>query len=301
MNTDLNRQALNAVDQCRWRDAQELLYKYVRKTPCHKSYHNLGYYLLINGRISPNGAYRNADKVAVRYLTKAAEYDTTAANRIALAMAVDILQEKHSGVCDPTAYRTAFLAMQEAHEIEPSYESMYNKIRYLYLSEPQNDTILNELRSLVDVFPCYESIWFFCWLLMERGLADECLQYMDMYQSVLSEDDMDRMILYYKCGAYEKCSALYEPLHDKWVFRVSDAAFMVDSLIKTGDVEAAYECVQNCISFYSECPNSQIKSKCKCFKDMLSDDVTLSTKNRLKLIEKYSVKPQIIHQNCFLL
>ena len=70
---EINQAALENLKKQDWQSAQKLFFENARKNPSHKTYNNLGVFLITEGLTCRNGTSRNATKLGLKYLLKAAE------------------------------------------------------------------------------------------------------------------------------------------------------------------------------------------------------------------------------------
>ena len=85
---EINEKALAFLANQDWKTAQELFYENARKFPSHKTYNNLGFFLIREGLLCKNGTQRNALKLGLKYLEKASKFEESSVNCVAMVEAI---------------------------------------------------------------------------------------------------------------------------------------------------------------------------------------------------------------------
>jgi tetratricopeptide (TPR) repeat protein len=81
---DLNRIALETLEEGRFIEAQKLFRENASKNPSGVSLNNLGAYYYCEGMSLPNGSLRKVPQLALRYFKRAEEYTVSAQTQMAM-------------------------------------------------------------------------------------------------------------------------------------------------------------------------------------------------------------------------
>ena len=65
---EINQKAMDALRRQNFAEAQHLFFENAKRNPSHKTYNNLGYYLISEGLECKGGKVRNALKLGIKYL-----------------------------------------------------------------------------------------------------------------------------------------------------------------------------------------------------------------------------------------
>ena len=232
---EINEKALDFLSNQDWKNAQFLFFDNVRKNPCHQTYNNLGVYLINEGLECKNGKTRNAFKLGFKYLLKAAEIKISTINTYAIVEAINslLLQE-----CDKkNLYQFACDCLKKALVLDFSYELQFDYLRFLYLLDPQNKELLNKANSLVQKFPCSESVSLYFQLLRINYLMDEALSCIEHYGSFI--DEVDLFIFYAEFELYEQGYSLCNYIHSSYSMNDFIASAIIECCINTNHISEA--------------------------------------------------------------
>ena len=296
MNTfEINHQALNELSKQNWMEAQRLFFDNAKKNPTHETYNNLGYYLCTEGLECSNGKTRNAELLGMKYLLKAANISTSVRNLSAIATAIDLRLKycNHKKIEEVYTYQNAYKALDKAVKMRYSHEIEYNRLRFLYLSDMQSQTVLDDIRTLITNFQCEESITFYLYVLCIHHHFEECIQSIKKYQSYI--DRADYMILNCLCGEYEQGINCLQDVCRNTSLGELDSAVIIESLIKLGRFKQAKLYADHVIEY-----ESGIKYHGKDhWYIRVFDDLVRSTDYRRKLISQYRYNPVYLTPCCY--
>ena len=129
---EINETALDLLSKQDFTNAQNLFFKNAKENPSHETYNNLGYYLVSEGLICKNGTFRNAYKLGIKYLLKAANLKDSVVNLCALAKAIDYELRIVPKSRKEALYQQSYKYLNKAIEIEFSDELKYNCVRLMF-------------------------------------------------------------------------------------------------------------------------------------------------------------------------
>ncbi|MBR2344096.1 MAG: hypothetical protein IKA64_07575 [Clostridia bacterium] len=291
---EINEKALLCLERQNWREAQRLLFFNAKRSPSHQTYNNLGYYLITEGLECSNGKVRNALKLGVKYLKKAAELGTTVLNINALVEAVEYelrsADEKESGAL----YEYARSLTQKALSIEYSNELQYNFLRYSYLLNPCDGAILSQARALIKSFVCDSSVSLYLGLLLENGLSDEGLECIEKFSGLL--DKADLLMLYTRLGLYNNGYELCKSVFEEYAIDKFLASAIMECSIATKHFEEAGRYAKQMIEQEQEINRSKKGEK---HRDFIFHNSKEAADSRKSLIRSYKIIPPAINTCCY--
>lgn len=230
----INRQALACLDEQRWEDAQKLFFENAKKNPSHQTYNNLGFYLITEGLTLKNGKTRNAWKLGFKYLLRAESLEISLINAAAIAKAMELRL-----ICtneDITRLLNDVCAhLEKVRELDFTHALQYNYLRYRYLSEPQNERLLSDVRNFVEKHPFEENVSLYFCLLKANGMVEDCLKcisdYADKYSAFFDEAEL--IMFYARYGFYERGYELCKPLCEKYGINKFLASAIIECCVNT--------------------------------------------------------------------
>lgn len=291
---EMNHKALNELSMQNQAETQKLLFENAKKNPCHETFNNLGYYLCTEGLMCSNRRFRKADNLGIKYIIKAAKIRTSTVNLCGIATVIDLLNRNNVNSSDDfLSYGNAYLALDKAVKLDYSDELEYNRLRFLYLCDAKNETILDGLRKLVQSYICEDSITFYLYVLCTHSMFEECLSVIKKYRQYVNSADL--MILYYLCGEYAMGATYFTEIIDKIRLDETEAAIMCECLIRAGKPNEAKQYADSVTEYESD-----IKYKGKDnWTARVFDDLTNTTEYRSRLISGYKYIPSYITPCCY--
>lgn len=290
---EINENALNCLRSQRWKEAQEKFFENAKKNPSHETYNNLGYFLINEGIECKNGRVRNAQKLGVKYLSRAAEIRESQINLCAIAKAYEYELISSSEKKREELFQQTSQCLKKALAINYSPVIDYNYIRSLYLMNPRDNSLLEKTKKLLTNYVSNESVSLYLELLCNHLLLDEGIRYIEQYKKYLNEIDMlmffSRFELYDK--AYPLCKAVCEQ-------------FSLDKYIASAIIES---CMNTCHFEQARIYAKQIKDLEDDFhyngKEVWTkevfDNMESSDELRKNLISHYSMLPPFVDSCCY--
>ena len=289
----INENALNYLKSQKWKEAQEKFFENAKKNPSHETYNNLGYFLINEGIECKNGRVRNAQKLGKRYLFKAADIKESQINLCAIAKAYEYDIRSSSVKKKENIFRQSSRCLKKALEINYSGVIHYNYIRSLYLINPNDSILLEQVKKLMTNYVCNESVSLYLELIGQHLLLDEGIRCIEQYEKFLS--DIDMLMFFVRLELYEKayplCKGICEQFSpDKYV-----VSAIIESCIKTHHFEQAKIYAKQIKDLEAEfCYEKE-----ETWANAVLDNVVSSDKFRKKLISQYSMSPPFIDSCCY--
>ena len=267
---------------------------HTQKNPCHETFNNIGYYLCTEGLMCSNERFRNADKIGIKYLVKAANMRTSTINLCSFATIINL--RSRNVVNNPDdfwSYQNAYNVLDKAVKLEYSHELEYNRLRFLYLYDAKNEMILDGLRNLVHSYISEDSITFYLYVLCVHSMFEECLLEIKKFEQYINPADL--MILYYLCGEYAMGATYFSDIIDKIRLDETGTAIMTECLIKTGKFNEVRRYADTVTEY-----ESHIKYKGKDnWQVRVFDNLLETTEYRQSLISEYKYMPLYITPCCY--
>lgn len=290
---EINAHALKCLNSQRWKEAQKKFFENAKKNPCHETYNNLGYFLINEGIECENGKVRNAQKLGVKYLMRAAEIKETQINLCAIAKAYEYELMTSSPQNREILFQESSQCLKKALEINYSPVIDYNYIRCLHLINSKDESLLEKTRKLLTNYVSYESVLLYLEMLCNHFLLDEGIRCIEQYGNYLN--DIDILMFFVKFEMYDRayplCKAVCEQFSpDKYI-----ASAIIESCINTCHFEQARLYAKQ-ISELEE--DFWYKGK-EVWIEEVFDNMESSDESRKKLISKHSLSPPSIDFCCY--
>lgn len=292
-SNNINKKALNSLLEQNWEEAQKLFFENAKRNPSHETYNNLGNYLIEEGLICKNGYVRNAQKLGLKYLLKAAELKESSTNLCAISKAYNCELQTATKTQRYKLYKQTLDCLKRALTIKYSDEIQYNYIRILCLIDVNQESLLEKSRSLVANYVCQESVLLYFELLRVHSLLDEGLRCIEKYRQYLTEIDL--LMFFVKFGLYEKAYCLCDTVCKEFSIDKYIASAIIECCIHTQHFDEAMSYAQYIqeIEDDIECPTENKWYK-KIFINMDSSD-----NKRQKLINDYLAIPPFVETCCY--
>ena len=216
MNSEsINNRALECLARQNWTEAQRLFFYNAKKFPSHKTYNNLGYYLISEGLECKNGKVRSAHKLGVKYLIKASMLATSVTNIIAQVNALSLSMRTLDGDKHIEFVARMRDLYKRALEIEYSPQLQYNFLRCSYILGERGDALIAQVEHLISELVTPESTALYLAMLCNMGEVDKGKTALLKYCDII--DDYDRAIFSVKLGqlSAEDLDQLYVDISDK--------------------------------------------------------------------------------------
>jgi len=289
---EINENALNCLKNQNWKEAQEKFFENAKKNPSHKTYNNLGYFLITEGIECKNGKVRNALKLGLKYLVRAADIKESQINLCAIVKAFEYELISFPINRVELLYKSSQY-LKRALEINYSPIIHYNYIRSLYLLNPKDNSLLEKTRKLLTNYVCNESVSLYLELLCSHLLLDEGICCIEKYQEYMNEIDIlmffARLKLYEK--AYSFCKAVLEQFSpDKHI-----ASAIIESCINTRHFEQALFFAKH----IKELENDFQYGKKEAWTTKVCNNLESSDEFRKKLISQYSTVFPFVDSCCY--
>lgn len=273
-----NEKALAFLENQDWENAQKLFYQNAILFPSHKTYSNLGFYLISEGLISKNGKYRSATTLGLKYLEKAKEYGHSVINYTAIAEALNL--QKTSD------FFKVYSILKKAAEICDNDVLKYNRLRCSYYLSEEYDEVLVSFKPLLDSFLCDECALFYLELLRKNNLKEEGNYFIQKYHQYFDESDI--MLFFISTEQYEKGYKLCKKI-----------------LQNHGMDELSIACILACCSksdIFGEMASylKEYKKNIGSFeKRMWTRIESLSANDIMNMIKSYKVPIPFVHSCCY--
>lgn len=289
---DINENALNFLMKQNWARAQQLFFENAKKNPSHETYNNLGNYLINEGLLCKNGRVRNAQKLGLKYLLRAAEIKDSQVNLCAISKAYDYELRTAIGAQRQTLYEQSYRCLEKALKIKYSDEIQYNLLRILCLMNARDDSVLEKVGTFVENYICKESVSLYLELLCIHLLLDEGLHCIERYREYLTEIDL--LMFCAKFELYEKGYHLCETICNQFSPDKYVASAIIECCVNTHHFEQAKIYAQHIKELEDDIQYVGKETWCeKIFCNMDSSD-----KKRKKLIAEYLSIPPFI-ESCY--
>ena len=286
---EINQAALENLKKQDWQSAQKLFFENARKNPSHKTYNNLGVFLITEGLTCRNGTSRNATKLGL----KAAETEDTEINLCALVMALDYELRTAKTSDKDRVCRQSFEYLTKSLEIEYSYENQYNLLRLLCLINQSEFDILERVRNFVKKFPFKESACLYLELLRINEYREEGLRCIEDYKEYL--DDLDLLMFYARVGLFQEGYALCDIVLREFAADKFIASAIIECCVNTNHLFEARR--------YAKKIEDMEESVIYCGKEKwckhVFSSLNTSTEYRKEKIIDYSSVPPMIDRCCY--
>lgn len=276
---DRNEKALRCLMTQRWEEAQRLFFENVQEFPSHKTYNNLGNYLIDEGYVCENGKIKNAQELGLMYLLKAAEMEEDPVNLCTIAKAYDYELRTADESQRDSLYIQSYRYLEQAIRIEESNEIQYNYIRICCLLNMDDETILESARKLIEHYICNESISLYLEILRRHFKIEEGVLCIEKYREYLTE--MDILMFYTTFELYEEGYQLCENVFAEFSSDQYIASAIIECCINTQHFKEA--------ELYASCIRDVEENKQWCNRILKNMDT--SDSYRRKLIENCRMLP----------
>lgn len=288
---EINHEALFALENQNWPKAQQLFFKNAKIHPSHNTYNNLGFYLITEGIICKDGKFRNAHKLGMKYLLRAAEKEYKQLNLCAIAKAYDLELMTSKENKKEEIYAQEYEFLSKALNISYKDEIQYNVLRILYNCGKVDKDVLNKSMELVNRFKNKESICLYFEILKSNSMIDEALQCIKDYKEYLELDDI--LLFYTKFGLYEEGYSLCEDVINQYEISESIASAIIESCIKCEKDEDVKIYIHNIENMFNE-----MNIKRKSYSKILNS-LDNTSDIRKKYIDEYQVKLPFLDMCCY--
>lgn len=287
---EINKKALDCLSKQNWIEAQFYFFENAQQHPSYQTYNNLGYYLISEGLTCKNGKTRNALNLGINYLIKSVDIKKTPVNLSAIVKSIDY-QLRAGKTKKASLYSYACNCLKESLNLEFSYETMYNYLRFLYLADPENENLLEGIRDTVQHYESQETVSLYFEILKTKGLIEEAIECIDKYKAFL--DDVDLLMFYSKMKQYEEgyklCDSIYNFYSaDKFIFSA-----IIECCIGTSNVDKASKYIND---FFEDLEDHSSK---KQWSKYVFRDIEKTTYYRRRLILRYKYTPPIVDRCCY--
>lgn len=288
-----NKNALNFLMKQNWEMAQQLFFENARKNPSHETYNNLGNYLIDEGLLCKNGRVRNARKLGLKYLLRAAEMKDSQVNLCAISKVYDYELRTATGEQRQSLYEQSYRCLERALKITYSDEIQYNLLRILCLMNVRDESVLEKVRTLVKNYVCEESVSLYFELLCIHSLFEEGLHCAESYSDYLTKIDL--LMFFAKFKLYEKGYNLCEPVCNQFSPDKYVASAIIECCVNTHHYEQAKIYARQIQELEEEIQYAGKEKWCKnVFCNIDSTD-----ENRKKIIAEYFSIPPFIETCCY--
>lgn len=234
---EINQKAMDALRRQNFAEAQHLFFENAKRNPSHKTYNNLGYYLISEGLECKGGKVRNALKLGIKYLNKASEMDFSVTNVCSKVDAINLMLEDAKNEEKVALYQEAYDLLKKALEIDYSDELQHNMLRFSYLINPYNKENIEKAKQLTERNSSYEIVSLYFYMLLANSLVKEGNDCIEKFGHIL--DSADMLLFYAKTSQYEKGCALYKTVIEEFCIDEPIASAIVECLINSGNHEDA--------------------------------------------------------------
>ena len=290
---EINENALNCLKSQKWKEAQENFFENAKKNPSHQTYNNLGYFLINEGIECKNGKVRNAQKLGVKYLNRAAGIKETQINLCAIAKAYEYELLSFSVKTREELLQKSSQCLKKALEINYSPVIDYNYIRSLYLMNPRDNTLLEKTRKLLTNYVSNESVSLYLELLCNHLLLDEGIRCIEQYKKYLNEIDM--LMFFTRLELYDRAYPLCKEVCEHFSPNKYIASAIIESCMNTCHFEQARIYAKQIKDleddFYYKGKGVWTR---KLFDNMVSSDEL-----RKNLISQYFMLPPFVDSCCY--
>ena len=226
-----NSEALRALAEQQWGKVQMLLFANARYFPSHQTYNNLGFYLITEGLLCKNGKVRNALELGMKYLLKAEKIKFSSINANAIAKAIDLqLRKKHNN--KETLCREALNHLKNAIAVNFSNELRYNFLRFSYLLNPKDASLIHQAKELQASFSSQETVSLYFEILRQNARISEGTDLISNYGHWI--DDTDKLMFYAKCKLYEQGYELCDSIYKQYSMDEFLISAIIECCLNTG-------------------------------------------------------------------
>ena len=229
-----NYQALTALSRHNFIEAQQLFFENAKENPSHQTYNNLGFYLITEGLECVNGK-KNALKLGIKYLQKAAESSHSVLNLLAMVAAVNYQLRTAKKSEKNALYQIACNYLQNAIEIEPSDILYYNLLRFSHLLDPHNENNIKRAKLLVQKKASHETVSLYFDTLCKNHQFEEGNKCIEKYGDLLESDDL--LVFYAKSGQYEKGCAISQKVIKEYALSESISSAIIECYKNISHIE----------------------------------------------------------------
>ena len=291
---EINKEALCYLSEQNWEKAQYLFYTNAKKNPSHNSFNNLGYYLITEGLLCKSGAYRNANKLGLEYLFKAAKLKESQINSFAIATAYDDQTRTADSAKRNNLYELISEYLRKALKAGYSDEIEYNLLRTESLLNPNRIRLVEEARTLVNRYISEESVRLYFELLRLNGLKEEAIECITRYREYL--EDLDVLMFYSRYEMYEEGFLLCEDVLKNYSIDEFAASAIIECCVNTLRFS---EAKGYAIKIQEAKDEAKYLVKDNWQKEVLIYLNTSSAYRRTKISEYKSIPPFVINICCY--
>lgn len=286
---EINSKAMRALEAQEFGVAQALFFENARINPSLETYNNLGYYLITEGYVSKNGNIRNSYSLGMKYLEQASEMKKTQINLSAIVTALEMKTATASRrKCAEICVRSRDL-LEESLKMGYSNITKYNLLKFEYMLNPRNQSVLNEIRTLIGDFECEECAQFYFNLLRIHSLKAESIDCIGKYEKMLTSSDI--LLFYASIGMYEEGYRLCDRVTKEFYIDKHLLSAIIECLIAVGKKEE--------IMSYAEIMKERSFDTPKEFSKKIFENLSSSSSYRRNLIKNADFMPAYYTPCCY--
>ena len=286
----VNKKALEYLSQKNWKEAQALFFENVKNNPSHKTYNNLGNYLVDEGLLCENGSIINANKLGLKYLFMALEKELSSKTINAIIKAYDHEIRTSIGEQKKDLLVLSRKILERAQNSTVTKENRYNYLRVRCLLGDNDSKLLSDVRKLVKEYVCEETVSLYLHLLTKHALINEGIRCIEYYNYYL--DELDCLMFFAKLGLYEEGALLCDSIKNNYF----QDKYIMSAVIECYTNIRQYEEVKRYIDLVRE-DNLSYEREEKM--EFLLEDLFVSTNLRKKTILEYEMIPPLIKTCCY--
>lgn len=290
----INQKALECLSNQDLEGAQYFFFKNAKENPSHQTFNNLGNFLIHEGLTYKNGRTRNAQKLGMNYLQRAASLEHSSVNFCAIAKAYDFAMQRATAANKTDILNQIYHQLIVAYSITPSPETKYNILRLQVLSNIYDKTIVEDIKSLITEFLCEESVRLYFETLQLYSLYDEGMHCISQYGTYLTEDDL--LLFYAKHRKYREGFRLCDTVCKEYSPNKYTSSAIIECCVNTNHFEVAHTYAQQIIEIER---SISYPGKKDMWINQVFSNLDTSDENREQLIAEYMALPPFLDTCCY--
>lgn len=277
-----NRNTLLLLTEGKWAETQRNLYANLRRTPCHETINNLGFFLATEGKITRQGKSRSAINCGLLYLSLARCLKKTLKNTAAIANVLILKERKYS----IKFYKRIYSLLEGAEDEKISYSLRYNLLASCFVSGSPVD--VDKFWECFQKKQSSESLFLLLCVLATHEDKDTCISLLERYSSLI--DIYDQVSLYYICGRIDAVILKVPELLDNYLLDEDITYIIFDSYLQRNLRDDALLFVKYVLSQYVQ---NEIRIKPFKFRSFLYHP-SRHLKTVYSHIKHFRLKPSLI-------
>ena len=281
----INAKALEFISNQDFENDQKLLFENAKANPSYQTYGNLGHFIVSVGFARNDKRADKGFKLGYKYLLTSLKMKPTLTNSYALVQAIERHVQSKS-LQRNFYYKKAKTLLISVDGMVQDTEHKYNILRYEYLLNPKDTSLLKQAESIFEENPSAEAAELYLGLL-GINQSKKGIDFISEHRAFL--DAVDLLMYYSKIGEYEKGYELCEDVLRIYSIDKFIASAIIECCVNTAHFDEAKVYAQE----ISENQSGRTRRSRHVFKHIFKS-LLKSSKYRKRMLLKYHPLPPLI-------